>query len=529
VRASAQNLFAVDADQGFNGTNGTIDEFTPNGVRSTFASGLNYPNGLAFDKVGNLFVANGGDTGSDAVYKFTATGVRTAFASLADPAGLAFDGAGNLFVAAAGIIYKFTPTGARTTFATLDLSAHGLAFDSAGNLFVAGVGSGNLLNNLGKIYKFTPTGVRTTFASSLVWPLALAFDSAGNLFLADAGTGYDFIVGAAVYKFTPSGLRSTVASENDQVFPYGLAIDGADNLFVSQLVSGPILRFTPSGVRSTFAARGVGAMAFQPNPAASRLFNFSTRGFVQAGDKVLIGGFIVTGASSKQVILRALGPTLGQAPFNVPNALANTVLELHDSTGATILSNDNWGSAPNAAAISASGFAPSNNLESVILTTLNPGNYTAIVRGANNGSGVALVEGYDLDSTAVSKFGNVSTRGFVQTGANVMIAGVIVHGPDSESVMIRGLGPTLGQSPFNVSNALPDPFLDLRDGNGNMMMTNNNWGSASNAAAISSSGYAPPNNLEAAILTTLAPGNYTAVLSGVNGTEGVGLVEVYAQ
>jgi hypothetical protein len=261
----------------------------------------------------------------------------------------------------------------------------------------------------------------------------------------------------------------------------------------------------------------------------SRLANFSTRGFVQTGDEVLIGGFIVTGASPKQVILRALGPTLGQSPFNVPNALANTVLELYDANSVLITSNDNWGSASNAASISASGFAPPNSLESAILTTLNPGNYTAIVHGANNESGVALVEGYDLDSGATSRFGNVSTRGFVQTDANVMIAGVIVQGPDSENVMIRGLGPTLGQPPFNLPNALPDPFLDLHDANGNLIMANNNWGSASNAAAISGSGYAPPNNLEAAILTTLAPGNYTAILSGVNGTSGVGLVEVYAQ
>jgi len=260
----------------------------------------------------------------------------------------------------------------------------------------------------------------------------------------------------------------------------------------------------------------------------SRLANFSTRGFVQTGNNVLIGGFIVTGASPKHVILRALGPTLGQPPFNVPNTLANTRLELYDANNVLISSNDNW-ALFNAAAIIASGFAPPNNLESAILTTLNPGNYTAIVRGASNESGVALVEGYDLDSTATSKLGNVSTRGFVQTSANVMIAGVIVQGPDSENVIIRGLGPTLGQPPFNVPNALADPLIDLHDANGNLIIANNNWGTASNVAAISSSGYAPPNNLEAAILTTLAPGNYTAILSGVNGTSGVGLVEVYAQ
>ena len=289
-----------------------------------------------------------------------------------------------------------------------------------------------------------------------------------------------------------------------------LATQGAPVNFV---VTGSLAAARPSGHTATLLP----------------LYNLSTRGFVETGDNVVIGGFIVTGASPKQVILRALGPTLGQTPFNVPSALANMVLELHDSTGAIIVSNDNWGSAPNAAAISASGFAPPNNLESAILTTLNPGNYTAIMRGANNGSGVALLEGYDLDNTALSKFANISTRGFVQSGDNVMIAGVIVHGPDSEKVIVRGIGPTLGQPPFNVSNVLPDPFLDLRDANGNPMMTNDNWGTASNAAAISSSGYAPPNSLEAAILITLAPGNYTAILSGVNGTSGVGLVEVYAQ
>jgi N-acetylneuraminic acid mutarotase len=280
-------------------------------------------------------------------------------------------------------------------------------------------------------------------------------------------------------------------------------------------------------VAGGFGNSGALASAELYGTPVSRLVNFSTRGFVQPGDNVLIGGFIVTGAGPKQVILRALGPTLGQ--FNIPNALANPVLELYDARSMLITSNADWGSAPNAAAISASGFAPPNSLESAILTTLSPGNYTAIVRGANNSSGVALVEGYDLDNTAVSTFANVSTRGLVQSGANVMIAGVIVQGPDSESVIIRGLGPTLGQPPFNVPNALQDPFLDLRDTNGNPMMTNDNWGSASNAAAISNSGYAPPNSHEAAILITLAPGNYTAILSGVNGTSGVGLVEVYAQ
>ena len=219
-------------------------------MRSTFASGLNIPVGLACDKSGNLFVADAGTgaVGSRAVYKFTLAGVRTTFASgISGP--LACDSMGNLFVADAGAIYKFTPMGIRAIFASLNLVA-GLAFDRAGNLFVAAVG--------GDIYKFTPTGVRTTFASGLASPFALAFDSMGNLF---GGWWHCnqlcFFVGAAVYKFTPSGLRSTVASQNDKVpvSPGGLAIDSADNLFVADLViPGSILKFTPSGVRTTFAS-----------------------------------------------------------------------------------------------------------------------------------------------------------------------------------------------------------------------------------------------------------------------------------
>jgi hypothetical protein len=256
-----------------------------------------------------------------------------------------------------------------------------------------------------------------------------------------------------------------------------------------------------------------------------RLGNISTRSFVQTGNNVLIGGLIITGGGSKKVILRALGPTLGQPPFNVPNSLSNPVLELHDGTGALITSNDNWGSAANASAISASGYAPPNNSESAILTNLAPGNYTAIVRGVNNTTGVALFDAFDLDgATTTSKFGNISTRAFVETGGKVMIAGVIVQGPDSENIIIRGLGPTLSQ--FGVPSVLADPFLDLRDANGNAVMTNDNW-KTSQQTEIQASGYAPPNDLESAIAITLAPGTYTAILSGKNNTTGNALLEVY--
>jgi hypothetical protein len=260
-----------------------VDEFTPNGVQSIFTSGLTSPYALAFDSGGNLFVADAGmlagSLPNGAVYKFTPAGVRTTFAlGVSVPTGLAFDSEGNLFVAEfyTGNIYKFTPHGVRTTFASGLSQPQGLAFDRAGNLFV-GVSGG--------VDKFTPAAVQTAFASGLLTPFALAFDSQGNLFVADGGVSdagaYDYPppvdppdygAGAAVYKFAPSGLQSIIASD---IAPSGLAIDGADNLFVPEStltvvrhgrprLAGRILKITPSGARTTFASGVSGPLAFQP-------------------------------------------------------------------------------------------------------------------------------------------------------------------------------------------------------------------------------------------------------------------------
>jgi sugar lactone lactonase YvrE len=519
ARASAQNLFAVDAAQG--NINGSIDEFTPNGVRSTFASGLNIPVGLACDKSGNLFVADAGTgaVGSRAVYKFTLAGVRTTFAS-GISGSLACDSMGNLFVADGGNILKFTPYGVRSTFASELFFPQGLAFDRAGNLFVAAGGD---------IYKFTPTGVRTTFAFGLASPFALAFDSMGNLFVADGGTAinYDFFVGAAVYKFTPSGLRSTVASQNDKVSvsPGGLAIDSADNLFVADLViPGSMLKFTPSGVRTTFAARMVTALAFQPTLTPTpTLINISARGSVETGEGALIAGFIVTGTDSKQVVIRGLGPTLTQ--HGVSGALADPFLSLFDGSGNVLWNNNDWKDSQQAI-IQTTGKAPPNDLESAILRTLAPGNYTAILSGRNGTTGIGLVEVYDVATGALAELTNVSTRCFVGTGQAVMIGGFITAGGNgSTQIVVRGLGPTLTQKGV-TDPVLADPFLSLRDGNGNLLWNNNDW-KDSQQAEIQATGLAPPNDLESAIVRTVAPGNYTAILSGRNGTTGIGLVEVY--
>jgi hypothetical protein len=245
---------------------------------------------------------------------------------------------------------------------------------------------------------------------------------------------------------------------------------------------------------------------------------------VGVDDDVLIAGFIVRGPDTKKVILRAIGPSLIAA--GVIGAMADPTLELHDSTGATIATNDNWQSSAQVSEIIASGMAPTNPLESAIVATLQSGNYTAIVRGANNTTGIALVECYELDSTA-TRLVNVSTRGRVGVGDDVLIGGVIVSGSDSKTVLVRALGPSLGTGPNPLAGVLANPVLELHDGSGNLLSSNDDWVNSPQQSAIAASGLAPSSPLESAILATLSPGNYTAIVRGVNNTTGIGLAEAY--
>jgi hypothetical protein len=261
-----------------------------------------------------------------------------------------------------------------------------------------------------------------------------------------------------------------------------------------------------------------------PTPSSSHLANISTRLNVGVNDDVLIGGFIVRGPVPKRMILRAIGPSLTGA--GVIGAMADPTLELHDSTGATIATNDNWQTSAQASEISASGLAPRDPLESAIVATLQPGTYTAIVRGVNNTTGIALVEGYELDSTA-TRLVNVSTRGRVGVGDDVLIGGLIITGGNSKTVIVRALGPSLGTGAHPLAGVLVNPVLELHDGSGNVLSSNDDWVNSPQHAAIVASGLAPSHSLESAILTTLSPGDYTAIVRGVNSATGIGLVEVY--
>jgi subtilisin family serine protease len=257
-------------------------------------------------------------------------------------------------------------------------------------------------------------------------------------------------------------------------------------------------------------------------PQTTALGNISTRIRVEAGDDALIGGFIVSGTQTKKVVIRAIGPSLG-----LTDQLANPILELRDSSGTLLEQNDNWIDSPNRQAIIDSGLAPKNDLESAIIANLVANNsaYTGVVRGAAGGTGIGVVEVYDLNISPDSKLANTSTRGLVQTGDNVLFAGMIVVGPSSQQVVIRAIGPSL-----SIAGKLADPFLELRDSNGALVQASDNWVDSVNKQAILDSGLAPTDDLESAILATLS-GNraaYTAIVRGANNKTGIAVLEVYA-
>ena len=268
------------------------------------------------------------------------------------------------------------------------------------------------------------------------------------------------------------------------------------------------------------------ALAIAHAAEAARLVNISTRMQVLGGDSVAIAGFVIEGAAAKTVVITAKGPSLSQ--FGINNALPDPTMTLvRMSDQATLAINDNWETAPNAAEVTASGFAPANALESAILVTLPPGAYTAVVSGANDTEGVGLVEVYEVNQPGVI-LSNIATRGYVGTGVNAMIAGFVVQGGGTQKVIVTVKGPSLTQ--FGVAGALPDPQVTLVRATDQAYIANNdNWPAFELAEDLRFSGFAPSDTRESAVLVTLPPGAYTAIVSGAGEfNTGVGIVEVWA-
>ena len=518
AQGAAGELYESDLNSG------TIFKFTPDGTKAIFASGLTQPNGIVFDRAGNLFVSNR-STGT--ITKITSSGQQTTFASgLNFPAGLTFDASGTLYVADFGAsqIVQITATGTKSSFASNVVNPAGLAFDNAGNLFVSEQGSTNIIS------KFGTGKTKTTFASNVDSPSGLVFDPSGNLYVST----YTALGGTTgkILKFAPDGSRTTFAQSLNA--PYGMAFDSLNNLLVAERGTNSILKLTRFGGRTTVAS-GLALPAFLAfEPALSQPLNISTRLNVQTGDNVLIAGFITTGTAPKKLLIRALGPSLSN--FGIPSPLLDPTLELHAANGSLIASNDNWKINDDAhqsqqAVVQATGLAPGDERESVLMAELAPAQFTVVVRGKNNTPGVATVEVYDLNQTVDSRLANISTRGVVGTNADVMIGGFVVgSGNGAAKVLLRAIGPSLAN--FGLTGVLADPAISLRNSNGTQIDADDDWyiivnGDDSRVKAIQATGLAPSSDRESVILTTLPNGSYTAIVSGYNGGTGIGLVEVY--
>jgi hypothetical protein len=317
---------------------------------------------------------------------------------------------------------------------------------------------------------------------------------------------------------------------------FGFTSDQIQTAVTAALADNPSTTSTLSGIIDNIANS---SQSVTTNPPA-HLYNISTRGFVGTGDNILDGGFIIEGAGAKTVMVRAIGPELTQ--YGVSGVLADPMLDLHDGSGAIIASNDDWQHTVTGGVIqggqvgvvqNTGTLVPADTREAALVVTLSPGNYTAVVHGKNNTTGVALVEVYDLSPGSNSLLHNLSTRGFVQTGDNILDGGFIIKGPEEKTVIVRAIGPELTQ--YGVPSALADPTLELHDGSGALIASNDNWQhtiiagiiTADQTAAIQNSGHVPGDSSESAIIATLRPGNYTAIVRGKNNTTGVSLVEVY--
>jgi uncharacterized repeat protein (TIGR01451 family) len=385
--------------------------------------------------------------------------------------------------------------------------------------------------------RFLPPGLAPGLTIKATAPATGALGTNFTFTLTYANTGTTAATGVVIRTPVPTGTIFVSATNG------GTMSDGFVTYNVGSLAAGGAshtVSFTVNLASSrdamvneydyTIAAAGVPPIAGPPisvtitgiAAAPAQLLNISTRLNVLTNDNVLIGGFIISGTDSKKVIIRGLGPSLAQA--GVSGVLADPVLELHEPNG-TVITNNNWKDTQEAA-IEATGIPPTDDLESAIVETLAPGAYTAILSGNNGGTGVGLVEAYDLDQATNSHLVNLSTRGFVETGDNVLIGGCIVGGADggSATVVVRAIGPSLAVA--GVTGALQDPILELHDGNGDLLASNDNWRDGQEDQIIADQ-LAPTDDRESAIEVTLAPGDYTAIVSGVGGTTGVALVEFY--
>ncbi|MFL6521447.1 MAG: S8 family serine peptidase [Chthoniobacterales bacterium] len=387
---------------------------------------------------------------------------------------------------------------------TIDLSHTALVFDPRSDLgfpFTVGQNSGgvSVTSNLSADMRVLTLNFGNTFTPGKTIAFGIDRDLAG---INASGNSADNLGGASV---------AAVVDPNAPLF----------TAFNNQLGHG----FSPADGQGLIDAKAAVETVVGHKSAFNGVsVNLATRGNVSTGDDVLIGGLIIDNSATKNIIIRALGPSIA-----VPGALPDPTLELRDQNGGLIMSNNNWQDDPvQAAQIQATGIPPKDPRESAIVRSLNPGSYTAIVRGANSATGIGLVEVYDLDpQPAASHLANIATRGVVELNDNVLIAGFILQQGTSQ-VAVRAIGPSAFPLAPATPSALADPTLELRDVQGNLVTSNDNWQEDSfQAVQLSAVALAPTSPVESALMTTLPSGSYTAIVRGAHGTTGNAVVEIY--
>jgi Beta-propeller repeat len=521
-------------------------------IYSTYLGGIgdDHGNSIAVDSTGSVYVAGytySTDFPTANAIQATRGGDRDAFVTKVNAAGSA-------------LVYSTYLGGSDMDF------ANSIAVDSAGNAYATGATfstnfpTANALQSaLGGqsdafVTKLNAAGsalVYSTYLGGNSYELGsgIALDAARDAYVTGATVSTNFptanvfqsAIGQAEFddvfatKFNAAGsalVYSTYLGGTDYDYGLGIAVDSAGNAYLTGSTSS---RCFPTTTGAFDTAWGLGfpdafitkvSETAQPSTLTtcpSQLLNIATRTRVLTGDGVLIAGFTVTGNDSagKRMLIRGLGPSL-----NVPGALANPILELYDSFAGNppFVTNDDWMS--NRAEVEATGIPPSNDLESAIVITLQPGAFTVVLRGQNNGVGIGVVEVYDLNPTVPATLANISGRGFVGTGDSVMIGGFIVGGDGQADarVVLRGLGPSLAA--FGVTNALQTPTLELKNANGTTLTSNDDW-QQGQPTEINQLNLAPSDSRESALVAALPHGNYTTILRGKNNTTGVGVVEVY--
>jgi uncharacterized protein YkwD len=376
------------------------------------------------------------------------------------------------------------------------------------------VGQGNTWDSLYTVQNFGKLPNSTPFITGVVYQ-----DTNGNGF-------YDPGEGVAGVRIDVAGANFFAISTASGGYSVPVPANGSYNVTFSG-------GGQPTTQRTVTVANSLNAKAdlLAGAPASGLVANVSTRLPVGQGDNALIEGFIVQGpaGSVKKILVRAIGPSL--IPFGVADAVANPTLEIFDSNNTRIASNDNWKTTQPGgiitgdqfAEINGSGVAPSNDLESAIVANLTPGSYTAVVRGANNSVGTGVVDAFDLSAASTARLANVATRGLIQAGDKLMIGGFIIQN-GSVRVVVSALGPSLAA--FGITNALPNTTLQLRDQNGAIVRENDDW-MTDQKAELEATGLQPTNNLEAALVQTIPPGQYTAQVRGKPEATGIGVVQVF--